>query len=660
MSKDTSESTTSPANTQRSAGRFGVLLDSRRRPFVIAAGVVVLALVVSAIVFFAVQPHSRTESFTVPTSGGAFGSDAIVTVPSGALTSATKLEILSGSDGGPSDATAAAYAEPLGTSYEITFTAVTEIEGATVSVPLDPSELPVVDGRQTTTEGAFLAVYNDQLDTWIPIPTSHEGGRLVAEAPHFSWFRKYVINPIKTAASGAADLANASVDAIPGGRALFSSLAKTFGVTVDEADCSKPDPDWTVASSSSFFPACMVKRDDGDYELRMSNELFLRYIVDPPETYGIGANDSDTGLDAGSAIARLWQIHNHNTVLPSRGQGQVSLPSTEAERIANFGEDTVHLTPDMFGLIMDAGLVALSVWPVAKKSVQVISKTTVRAAVSEIGGITTPALYVERISETITKDVVRNGGTLAGAQAIASVLSCGAAALDALSPQSGEDVLDAAVREGKECALGVLRDNVEGSAKDLLSLFTVFPDGIRAWQGLVTSTAVSEFDRDLLDVSIRVSTTATPTTPPLGSTASPGTTQESPPPPAASTQGVTPATGTSAYQGFIRRLSATSLTVDIFKVAGDVDGNGNHTYRVDSDEDGPVLYTIPISPTAQFGYRTPDGVVSVASLRDLPRSPVTSASDDIDLLSVIYFTDGVVTKVDVGTSLIRMIVEGDL
>ncbi|THG30778.1 hypothetical protein [Naasia lichenicola] len=482
-------------STERSSAQF--LLDrARRRPIVLIAATVVVLLVITAIVYIAVRPHERSETWTVGAAGGVFGDDVQVTVPAAALTVDTTLEIVSNSDQGPDDATASDYAVPLSSPYEITFEGQSEVDGATVSVPLDADELPTIDGVQTTTADAFLAVYNGQLETWIPIPTTYDAAtrRLVAEAPHFSPFQKYVVNPVKAAAGAVADIAST------GGRALWSSVAKTFGFKAEEADCSKQDDSWTVSVSNSHFDACMVPAGD-DYQLRMDNDIFLRYIVDPPDGYGIGPNDYDLGLDTASLLSRLISATQDKSVLPSRGRAQLSISADEASRIENGDDETVYLTPDVLGLILDAGLVALSVWPVAKQSVQVITNSTVRAALTEIApGELTPALSVQKVQEIIQT----GGGTAAGAKAVAAILSCGLSAVSALGANDGEDLLDAAVREGKECALSTLQENVEGSAKDLASLFTVFPDTLRTFEGLAVAGAISQVYTDLLGVTITV------------------------------------------------------------------------------------------------------------------------------------------------------------
>ena len=78
------------------------------------------------------------------------------------------------------------------------------LDGAEVRITFDPAtELPEAEGRRATVDNAYLAVFNPGLDTWIPLPTRFEdtgdGGELVAATPHFSLFRKFVVDPAKAA-----------------------------------------------------------------------------------------------------------------------------------------------------------------------------------------------------------------------------------------------------------------------------------------------------------------------------------------------------------------------------------------------------------------------------------------------------------------------------
>jgi hypothetical protein len=115
------------------------------------------------------------------------------------------------------DESLASYATALGMPYDITPSGPSA--GSTVSFPVDlPVDLAQIGDYQPSTSNLFIAVYEPGLRMWVPLASHYDPAvqTLSAVAPHFSAFRKMVVNGAKAVGSAVTAGANTILNAATG------------------------------------------------------------------------------------------------------------------------------------------------------------------------------------------------------------------------------------------------------------------------------------------------------------------------------------------------------------------------------------------------------------------------------------------------------------
>ena len=206
--------------------------------------VIVVALCVIAIgVTLGFVAHASAAKYLVGAGGGTVGPAGVarVEVPAGAVPDRTEITFRTGTPGSqPSPGPAMA----LGDAVDITPAA--GLASAYVRMPaVAEQDLPEHDGRRATRANEFIAVFNKTLEAWIPLETRFDAstGELVAAAPHFSWFRRYVVDPASsvwsTAVTGLQALGGRVVQTAT---AAGSELWKMVNGDQKHIDCTGQSP----------------------------------------------------------------------------------------------------------------------------------------------------------------------------------------------------------------------------------------------------------------------------------------------------------------------------------------------------------------------------------------------------------------------------------
>jgi hypothetical protein len=166
------------------------------------------------------------------------------------------------------------------------------------------------DGTRPTTANAFIAIFSDALRMWVPLRTTFDShtGELVAEAPHFSLFRKFVVNPGRTAMHWGGKVVTVVATTVTSGvemvveatKALLSVVAEDLTGTIPDERKAACPPDaeavptivTTVAGASNDIKACVVK-DQGKRWLRIQNGLGIPFDAYATGRLDIGLNEYD-------------------------------------------------------------------------------------------------------------------------------------------------------------------------------------------------------------------------------------------------------------------------------------------------------------------------------------------------------------------------------
>ena len=179
------------------------------------------------------------------------------------------------------------------------------ITNASVVFTIDPAAIPA--GR--TIQNAGVEVFNNDMDTWVPIPTQVRGkDQLVARAPHFSIFRT-VINKIGNvvidAGRAVTVVLTAAMKPVDILWSVGLGLFKTFFEDITgrfEASKYTCDPrnqgyQVTVVDDTrqGELAACVVKRSDGTSELHIKDGLAIPMKFSAAGTTGL--SPSFNGVD---------------------------------------------------------------------------------------------------------------------------------------------------------------------------------------------------------------------------------------------------------------------------------------------------------------------------------------------------------------------------
>lgn len=168
---------------------------------------------------------------------------------------------------------------------------------------------------------AFIAVFNETFKVWVPLPTHFDPttGQLVAQAPHFSLFRQYVVNPLsrgwtatKTGTEAVTSLALGSITGV------WESL---IGGRKREADCATPVPGWTVSSPFEEVEGCVVSQSETLLG-RIENgfRVPLTMAVPPGANLDLGPPaEAGENVDIVSLLLRPVRETSGQTLIDARG-----------------------------------------------------------------------------------------------------------------------------------------------------------------------------------------------------------------------------------------------------------------------------------------------------------------------------------------------------
>ena len=278
-----------PRSARRLAGYIALILVAA---VAVAAGVVVL-------VRWSSGPEPDSADLRTPT----------VSVPSGTVPESAALAVLPGAPDPPPN-NLDTYSIQLAPPVRI----AEQLEKATVRFPVDLAhDLTRSSGHRLEPTSLFIAVYNDDLHTWIPLATEYDAATstVSAVAPHFSWYSVDVVDYAKA-------LAIISIEnVLPGwaGVALRSrelrntiidSLRKSLKLDQLHDNCgTKKDPDYQVAFDLGDLSGCVVT--DPTKELQVENHSAIPFdIALPPGATAAGINfDSLRDEDLPDLLAHL-------------------------------------------------------------------------------------------------------------------------------------------------------------------------------------------------------------------------------------------------------------------------------------------------------------------------------------------------------------------
>lgn len=454
-----------------------------------------------------------SEGYTVGPSGGTVGPDGgpKVTVPIGALTEDTEVTVLQDSaEAPPPRDLIVEYALEVGTPVDINFGDLDEVPGALVQLPVDPALLPQVEGAPVAPELVFMATFSEELGTWLPLESTYDPttGLLTAEAPHFSWFNTWVVDPVSDIGRSVGRAAVTGGQAVLDGgryvledapigvqamwdaaasaaRATSGAVGRAFGVLVQEADCSSASPDWTVTTSLPEVSGCVVVNPDGSGVLRMTNRAWLAYVADTPDRFGLGLTQYDLGSSTATLLSRLLHAPFGTNILPARGATESSLTAETMASLAADGRNIdVGLRPDYEGLLIDAALVALVLYPPARLEVTRVAGviTTTSTRVFEYAAVTVRTR--SEILLEVTRQVRTAGGAAAGMQAISGAVDCVSALSTRITEDDNQETYDSLAKSAAECALDAIKtaSRVTGVAfkNDVMNALAVLPDTAKA------------------------------------------------------------------------------------------------------------------------------------------------------------------------------------
>jgi len=305
---------------------------------------------------------------TVGPEGGTVGSPsdpAQVVVPKDSVRQPTSVIIQSTGAAPPS--TLSDIALPIGQPVNISVAA--PLPGAAVRLPLDPAELSF-EGRTATVTNAFIAVFNETFEVWVPLPTTFDPatGQLVAQAPHFSFFRQYVVNPLsrgwtatKTGTEAITSLALGSING------MWEGLT---GGRKREADCTTAVPGWTVTSALEEVEGCVVAQ--GETLLgRIENGFRVPLTMAVPSGTDLDLGppaEAGENVDIVSLLLRPVRETSGQTLIDARSSYDFGLPKGDQTRSSY----TLEMEPDLLALTFGAILTTLNWIPGVKAFIEVI------------------------------------------------------------------------------------------------------------------------------------------------------------------------------------------------------------------------------------------------------------------------------------------------
>jgi len=300
---------------------------------------------------------SSTISVEIGSAGGEARSPdhAIrIQIPPGTLPEGSRIEFTTGRETAP--AALAEGIDPLADPVDVR--SAEKPTGAEVRIAFNPqSDLPEPesDTPAATTENAFIAVYDNQLEQWVPLATNFDSttNELVAGAPYFAPYQTFVVKPGRLNRAGTeivSDVTTSGVEAF----GMFMAERFRQGVLdiagetseAERIDCSSYAPDWTVGSFR-LGSACVTQDAAGAVQLQIQNNSSLQLVAAPPAGLNIAElpGDAPSG-DIYYALSNFIQGTRGAAVLKGPGSKSIGIPGNPTSL-------TVPLTADWLGVALD-------------------------------------------------------------------------------------------------------------------------------------------------------------------------------------------------------------------------------------------------------------------------------------------------------------------
>lgn len=350
------------------------------------------------------------------------------------------------------------------------------LPGAEVVFKVDPG----------ITANAGIQVFNENIGTWVPIPTRAEGDRLIAKAPHFSIYRAVVINPGTYVLKAGEKVINVIVTNVmkpidvlwQTGFALAKDLLLNMLGQFDNAKfrCDPRNGLYQVtvndATRQHKLDACVVKARDSNNTLLIKNGLALPFVFTPDgKVPGLGLTLTESDDIFGYAYNFVTLLLG-GVAVSGLETGAFSMTADTPVRFAVNGQ--VSWAAAVFDMAMALATVMLpSSKTVAAESRLVMQRVYQRLSVVSNGVVT--RINYRQIVETL--DIVvretRTAPTVAGqAKFILAVTNCAVSQGNKLKPGSPQDIVGVMVEAVQSCLEAASSLVNLGEFKDAVSLLS--------------------------------------------------------------------------------------------------------------------------------------------------------------------------------------------
>jgi hypothetical protein len=338
-------------------------------------------------------------------------------------------------------------AVPVGPAVDISPSG--PVAAASVLLSFDPAtDLPraAPGGVAPTIGNAFIAVLDEQTETWVPLATTYDAAthQLMAAAPHFSVFRKYVLTPgehvYQTAAAAVSILIKAGESGLSAAEdvsdAVWDAVAPEYGTGVRRtlpADeridniCTGTDPQLPWDQSYGIFVSdenmqvrsCVVDAGANPDRpaLLMENDYGFPVDVIPEEKGAVLPALSITEHPDQDALAALDSLRGYGYI-PGPGVTQIQLPSGKPPVFY------VAVRADWLGLVTDVIMTAAAIIPGFEAESSTFSSQLENEITTEErdGQIIQSQTQVLKIVQTKLK--AEKGPAFEGADNLASTYAC--------------------------------------------------------------------------------------------------------------------------------------------------------------------------------------------------------------------------------------------
>lgn len=438
-------------------------------------------LLASAVIMSGLTACDSHLGSSIGAKGGLVGDQSVaqVSAPAGAVNHDVTVKIRP-ADSTPAPSGLDGVARALGSAVDVTTSGA--LPGAQVRLPYDSARDAVtVGGKTSSAANVFIAVYNPGLKVWVPLATTIDSvhHQLVAVAPHFSLFRKFVVDPI----SKVWDKAVTGLDAL---RRIIEtswrSIADIASPRQEKAECDAADPDHDVTATLPQLHGCVVSEGE-EAELRLENRLLIPLDVNPAAGVDVGPFTEEGKEDnIVLLLTRFLQSGSGLAVVGGRSATHVNLsPVTATEP-----QWAAAVRPDLLAIALDAILTTLA-WIPSEKEFELAvirSRSRLLALTAKGGTVTMHELVVEL--RAILKADVSKPEVAEVSEVVATALECEKADLKGLGEFSNEPSIETGVagviETAKSCvttALKTVGKNLKQQTGDIISVLASLPDSVR-------------------------------------------------------------------------------------------------------------------------------------------------------------------------------------